>query len=86
VETDKLTEQLSVTKSLSNNTLPPDPLRAGRILTRAVVPFGRQGGFALPDGDQVELAIGRDLLAMALMVLALLAVMLVLARTRRSPR
>ncbi|CAN5222164.1 hypothetical protein BH23CHL9_BH23CHL9_11610 [soil metagenome] len=35
---------------------------------------------------EVELAIGRDLLAMALMVLALLAVMLVLARTRRSPR
>jgi hypothetical protein len=50
------------------------------------VPFGWQRGLTLPGGDDVELATGQTLLVLALLVLAVLAVMWLLAVTRRSPR
>jgi hypothetical protein len=39
----------------------------------------------LPENSAVELGTGRDLLLILLLVFSLLAVMWVLARTRRSP-
>ena len=57
------------------------------MLARPSVPFGRQGGQDLPGGfGTMELATGRELLGILLLVTALLAVMWVLARTRRSER
>lgn len=80
----KLTEQLSVTTSLSNNNLRSRPLTAGIIVavrrvprepTRSVVPVGR---FVV----DAQL---RDLAIIATIVLLFVLTLNVLALTRRRP-
>jgi len=62
-------------------------LHAGRILARPSCPSAGRGGFDLLGRSAcMELAIGRELLGILLLVAALLAVMWILAHTRRSPR
>ena len=56
------------------------------MLAQPSVPFGRQGGEVLPGGAVVELATGRELLVLAVLLASLMTVMWVLARTRRFPR
>jgi len=58
-------------------------LRSGRILSEPSCPSAGWGS-DLPGRWTVELATGRELLGIAIIVLALLLVMWVLARTRRS--
>jgi hypothetical protein len=50
------------------------------------LPFGRQGERTCPKEAAVELATGRELLIFAMLLFAILAVMWLLATTRRSPR
>ena len=49
--------------------------------------FGRcGGGDSYPEGDDVDLTIGRELAGLGLLVGLLASVMWLLAKTRRSPR
>jgi hypothetical protein len=61
------------------------PLALLRILIAPSVSFGSSGGRRCPEEVDVELGIGRELLGMALLLVALLGVMWLLAATRRSP-
>lgn len=50
------------------------------------MPFGGSGGWPCPEVMDVELATGQTLVVLALLILAMLAVIWLLAATRRSPR